>query len=98
MDQPLTVADVAAAVGLSARGLQEGFQRATGRTPTAYLRDVRLDYARHDLLRGGPDATTVRGVARRWGFTHLGRLAQSYMERHGEYPSTTLRRETGTSR
>ena len=89
--EPLTVADVAEAVGVSARALQDGFRRHLGTTPVSYLRDVRLDRVRAELTAAAPGATTVTDVAYRWGFFHPGRFAAAYRERFGESPSRTLR-------
>lgn len=89
--EPLTVADVAEAVGVSARALQDGFRRHLGTTPVSYLRDVRLDRVRAELTAAAPGTTTVTDVAYRWGFFHPGRFAAAYRERFGESPSRTLR-------
>lgn len=88
--EPLTVEDIAEAVGVSVRALQEGFRRHLETTPTAYLRDVRLDKAHTELAAGVPGATTVTDVAFRWGFAHLGRFSLAYRRRFGESPSETL--------
>jgi AraC-like DNA-binding protein len=86
-----TVADIAAAVGLSVRALDDGFQRYVGTPPMAYLRQVRLTRAHEDLLTADPDDTTVTAVARKWGFGHYGRFAADYRRRFGRKPSETLR-------
>ncbi|KAA9378795.1 AraC family transcriptional regulator [Microbispora cellulosiformans] len=91
-DEPLTVEDIAEAVGVSARALQEGFRRHLEKTPMGYLREVRLDRARAELAVTDPVAATVTDVAYRWGFAHLGRFSLAYRQRFGESPSDTLRR------
>ncbi|PYY31866.1 MULTISPECIES: AraC family transcriptional regulator [unclassified Curtobacterium] len=89
---PMTVADIADAAGLSVRAIQEAFQRGLGQTPMRYLQHVRLDQVRRELLQLESSTTTVQDVARRWGFAHLGRFSAAYRIAHGEYPRTTLRR------
>ncbi|MDO9398984.1 MAG: helix-turn-helix transcriptional regulator [Herbiconiux sp.] len=89
---PVTPGMVAAEAGLSARGLQQAFQRQLGVTPSQYLRGIRLDRVRAELTHLAPGETTVGEVAARWGFTHLGRFAQAYTARFGEYPRATLQR------
>ncbi|MEW2398254.1 AraC family transcriptional regulator [Streptomyces sp. NPDC046862] len=89
--EPLTVEDVAEAVGVSVRSLQEGFRRHVGTTPVSYLREVRLDRVRAELKAALPGTLTVTDVAYRWGFFHPGRFAIAYRERFGEHPSQTLR-------
>ncbi|WP_026058505.1 AraC family transcriptional regulator [Streptomyces sp. SS] len=89
--EPLTVGDVAEAVGVSVRALQEGFRRHLDTTPVSYLRDIRLDRVRAELTASAPGTVTVTDVAYRWGFFHPGRFAIAYRERFGEHPSETLR-------
>jgi AraC-like DNA-binding protein len=89
---PVTAADVARHAGLTARGLQQSFRRHLDTTPTEYLREVRLERVREELLAGSPDQLTVAEVARRWAFAHLGRFSAAYVTRYGEYPRDTLQR------
>lgn len=90
--QPITVADVAAAVGVGVRGLQQGFKSALDMSPTQYLRQVRLHAAHHELTAADPSATTVAELSARWGFAHQGRFAAQYRRRYGVLPAQTLRR------
>lgn len=88
--EPLTTADVAEAVGVSVRSLQEAFRSHLDTTPMAYLRAVRMSRI-HAELRAAGDGTTVTDVALRWGVTHAGRFAQEYRRMYGQPPSQTLR-------
>lgn len=89
--EPIGTPEIAAASGLSPRGLQQSLKRNLGQTPGDVLRAARLDGARTELLRGAPDGTTVAEIARSWGFGHLGRFSASYRSRFGELPSESLR-------
>ncbi|BDH55772.1 AraC family transcriptional regulator [Tsukamurella sp. PLM1] len=88
--EDLSVARLSQLAGVTARTLQSGFRREAGMSPSEYVRSVRLDGARADLLAGS--AGTVSDVANRWHFFHLGRFAQQYRARFGEAPSRTLPR------
>lgn len=91
--EPVTIQELAAASGLSVRSVQESFRRVFDVSPLTYLRHVRLDRVREELLQAaGPQAGAVGDVARRWGFAHLGRFSAAYAARFGEYPKETLRR------
>lgn len=90
-DRPWTVPEIAHRSGLSVRGLQHGFVRHVGRSPTAQLRHVRLSRAYGDLCAADPARVTVAAVAARWGFAHLGRFAAEYRRRYGHSPSEDLR-------
>ncbi|WIB11954.1 AraC family transcriptional regulator [Curtobacterium sp. MCPF17_052] len=83
-DRP-SVPAIAAAAGLSERGLQEVFARTLGVTPNGFLRDQRLDEVRRELLRGA-SPNSVLEVARRWRFTNPSRFATAYRARFGGGP------------
>lgn len=87
--EPITVDDVAAAAGLSVRGLQSAFRRALGTTPTDHLRSLRLAGAHAQLAEGGP--MTVSETAHAWGFAHPSRFAAHYRAQYGRSPSETRR-------
>ncbi|MBL8198161.1 MAG: AraC family transcriptional regulator [Chromatiales bacterium] len=86
---PISLDDLLAVSGSSARTLQTGFLRYRGTTPMRFLRDRRLDHARAEILRR-PGAR-VTDIAVECGFSHLGRFAQQYGARFGEPPSRTRR-------
>lgn len=88
---PWTVVELAARVCVSPRSLQQGFRRSLNTTPMAYLREVRLEKVREDLLTAAPGTDSVTEAATRWGFVHLGRFAAAYRAAFGEHPSQTLR-------
>lgn len=90
-DQPVTVAEIAAAAHVTPRALQYAFRRHLDTTPLAHLRRVRLAHAHRELAAAGPgDGVTVTEVAARWGFYHPGRFASHYRETYGQAPHRTL--------
>jgi AraC-like DNA-binding protein len=91
-DRAITPADVASAVGMHTRTLQQAMSTHLGMSPTSYLRQVRLDRAHRELLEASPREVLVSEVARRWGFGNLGRFSAAYLTRFGEYPRDTLAR------
>jgi AraC-like DNA-binding protein len=91
---PITVSDVAAHLGISLRSLQAGFRQWRATTPNMFLRQVRLQLVRDELLRADADVTTT---ALRYGFSHLGRFSAYYLAAFGEIPSETRRRGRATS-
>jgi AraC family ethanolamine operon transcriptional activator len=95
MDEPMTITDICAAVGACERTLHLGFRECFGVTPKKFLKLLRLNAARRNLLRPEVD-TTVTGVALRWGFFHLAHFAADYAQLFAEPPSQTLRRIRGS--
>lgn len=93
LDTPLQVQDLCQALQISRRSLQNSFRAVLGINPLNYLRALRLDGARRDLLNGH----SVKEVTETWGFWHWSRFSQEYRRLFGELPSTTLRRGTDAS-
>lgn len=89
-DEPLQLADVARAAGVSVRTLLDAFRRVRACSPMQTLRELRLGRA-HQRLRQPQRGESVAAVALDCGFAHLSRFAQAYRQRFGESPSDTLR-------
>jgi AraC-like DNA-binding protein len=90
--EPITPADAARAAGMHTRSLQLATSRHLGMTPSAYLREIRMQRVHDELRSAVPRSVTVRDVARRWAFGNLGRFAAEYAHRFDEKPNETLRR------
>ena len=90
-EHPWTVSELANAVTVSVRSLQEGFRRSMSNTPMAYLRELRLEQIRKELTDAEPGTVTVTEIAAKWGITHFGRFAASYQRQFSEKPSDTMR-------
>ncbi|WP_267461553.1 helix-turn-helix transcriptional regulator [Pseudonocardia abyssalis] len=90
--EPIGLADIASAAGVSARSLQIAFSRNLTSTPMAVLRDLRLTRVHEELSSNDPESATVSSIATRWGFLHQGRFGQQYRARYGCRPVDTLRR------
>ncbi|MFI7320266.1 AraC family transcriptional regulator [Streptomyces venezuelae] len=90
----LSLDDVAHAAGCSARTLSSLFRDRLGLSPMSYVRNLRLDRIREDILTS---ADPVGTIAYRWGITHLGRFARQYRDRFAELPSETATRACARS-
>lgn len=88
--EPPTIAALCRALDASERTLHEAFREHLGTTPKAYLKTLRLEAARHDLVTGA--SSRVTDVALDWGFLHFGWFSQDYRRLFGETPSQTLQR------
>ncbi|MGJ3508259.1 AraC family transcriptional regulator [Enemella sp. A6] len=87
LDASITLADLAAAAGLSQRALHVLCRRHLGESPMTWVRNLRLDAARRRLL--AEPRSSVTEVALEHGFTHLGRFSAYYRARFAELPSVT---------
>ncbi|MDP5007767.1 MAG: AraC family transcriptional regulator [Glaciimonas sp.] len=89
-----TMADVANYSGVSERTLQSAFRKYKGATPMDYLRQLRLNQAREELLKAAPQRGAVTQIAMQYGFNHLSAFSHEYEKLFGELPSATLARRS----
>ncbi len=85
----ISLGGIADAAGCSPRTLSSAFRGRLGLSPMSYVRNLRLDRIREDILATGDPVGTI---AYRWGVTHLGRFASAYRDRFAELPSDTVAR------
>ena len=91
-DQPITLADIAAAAGTTSRAVQHAFRRYYDMTPAWYLRRVRLARAHQQLRAADPaSGVTVAAVARQWGWASPNQFSAASRRHFGLPPSQTLR-------
>ena len=88
--QPIRLEDLCRTAGVSARTLQRCFHEYFDMTITNYVKTVRLDTARRQLLVTPPSLMSVAEIALSHGNAHLGRFSVNYRERFGESPKDTL--------
>ncbi len=86
-----TIAELCHESGLSERSLQYGFKEYMGISPVRYLRLVRLNEVRRELLASGKKRIKVMDVALNWGFVEMGRFSGEYRQLFQELPSETLK-------
>jgi len=91
IDEPISISDLCAVLGVSRRTLQYCFEEALQVNPVSYLKALRLNGVRKEIKRGNAAEVAIQDVAARWGFWHLSRFAQEYRQMFGELPSETLR-------
>lgn len=91
--EPISIDDIVNASGVTRRKLYRSFKSTRGIAPIHFLRDVRMQGAREDLLTAGGATGKITSVAMSWGFIHLGRFSVDYKKRFGESPSDTVRRQ-----
>lgn len=89
--EPLSVASVAAELGVTARTLQLAFRRQRGCTPLQALINRRMELARERLLNPELRAN-VQSIAMSCGIANVGRFSARYKTMFGELPSQTLAR------
>ncbi|GAB2466322.1 AraC family transcriptional regulator [Comamonas humi] len=87
--EPLSLDDLADALGVTNRTLNALCQKYRGVSPMHLVRNLRLDEARRELLSS--QSRNVTEIAIECGFGHLGRFSAYYKERFGELPRQTTR-------
>jgi len=76
---------------VSRRTVQNSFRAVTDSTPTHYLRSLRLNGVRRQLMTSCAAHASIGDVAADWGFFHMSHFARAYQELFGELPSQTPR-------
>lgn len=89
---PQTVEDLCRVGGTSRRTLEYAFREYFGTSPKQFIKALRLNAARNDLVRGNHGSAQVVEIASGWGFTHMGQFSADYHRMFAEKPSETLRR------
>ncbi|WP_051951092.1 helix-turn-helix domain-containing protein [Actinacidiphila yeochonensis] len=84
-DPELTPSAVAAALHVSRSHLY-GLFRAEGIAIAAYIRDQRLEAARHELTDPARAATPIHAIAARWGFKDHATFTRSFRTAYGTAP------------
>jgi len=87
----LRTGDICAALGVSEHSLRECCKQHLGMGPSRYRYLCAMQQVHRALRSGNSDTANVSGVAVRYGFRGLGRLAANYRALYGELPSATLR-------
>lgn len=83
--QPIGVAEIAMASGISAYHFSRAFRQATGRAPYAYLTERRIACAKA-MLTG--HETTLTTIARHCGFSSLSQFSRMFRQETGMTPSS----------
>jgi AraC family ethanolamine operon transcriptional activator len=92
MDGKINIASLAEQHNISEKTLQNSFKSLFGFTPNLFLRQMKLNLVHYELKVNNAHDITVSGVARKWGFTHMGRFSHYYTQLFGENPSETLKK------
>ncbi len=95
---PPSVIDICQRLRVSRRSVQNSFRDVTGTTPIDYIRCIRLNGARRELVSTRAGELNIGDAAARWGFFHLSHFAADYQELFGELPSQTRRSDGISSR
>lgn len=91
IQQPISLVDLASEVGVTTRTLQKGFMRFTERTPSEYIRIVRINKIHEALLAANPEQR-VTEVLLQYGVSSFGHFSRSYKNKYGCTPSETLKK------
>jgi AraC family ethanolamine operon transcriptional activator len=83
----LTMAKLCSMIGTSRRSLENIFMEAFGVSPYQYVRAIRLNAIRRELLSENNAGVSIGDIAARWGVWHFSRFAADYRNMFGKLPS-----------
>jgi AraC-like DNA-binding protein len=93
--EPLVMAELAAAVGMSVSSFHRHFKAVTSLSPLQYQKELRLMEARKKLSAG---AELVSTIAFDVGYQSLSQFSREYARKFGHPPSLTTASETPLNR
>ncbi|HIK06880.1 MAG TPA: helix-turn-helix transcriptional regulator [Trichormus sp. M33_DOE_039] len=88
LDNPPSLSELAAKVGISEYQLKVGFQKVFGVSTFQYLHQYRMEQARLLLYERG---MSIAEVANAVGYSHLGRFSVNFKRKFGISPSDCLK-------
>ncbi|MEC4722814.1 helix-turn-helix domain-containing protein [Noviherbaspirillum sp. CPCC 100848] len=91
---PPTISELCEKLHISRRTLHYAFVKMMGVNPVTYIRVIRLNRVRRELLRAKRSGANIKEIAATWGFWHMGMFAKYYLELFGEHPSETIRKNS----
>lgn len=83
----LTMSQLCFTIGTSRRTLENIFAGALGISPYQYVRTIRLNAIRRELLSEENADASIGDIAARWGVWHISRFAADYRQMFGQLPS-----------
>lgn len=86
----LATREVASYIDVTERSLQIVFKRSLGLSPSALIRQLRLQGIRRELQDESQVVPSVLDTANRWGVTSRSALIKSYRKQFNESPSETI--------
>ena len=94
IERPISLSELACAVGVTARTLQNGFMRYTESTPSEYIRSEKIR-AIHEALLKAPVDQQVSEILLQYGISSFGHFSRLYKQRYGCTPCQTLKKARG---
>jgi len=89
----LSVQEIAAVIGVTARALQSAFKTSLGSTPSEIVRQLRMQRIRTELeAKDSMHENDILGTANRWGVSNRSTLLNGYRREFNEAPSDTVNR------
>jgi len=89
-----SVVELCERLQVSRRTVQNSFRTVAETTPVNYLRCVRLNGVRRELMSTATSGLSIGDAAFKWGFFHLSHFAAEYQNLFGELPSQTRRADS----
>jgi AraC-like DNA-binding protein len=89
----ITMLNLAALSDISERALYDGFRNFRNTSPMAYVKNIRLDRVRAELIGircGATQRRKITEIAGDWCFSHMGNFSKDYKQKFGETPTNTM--------
>ncbi|WP_395396427.1 helix-turn-helix domain-containing protein (plasmid) [Novosphingobium sp. BL-8A] len=91
IDRPIVTETLCRSIGVSPSTLNRAFHEILCETPHSYVRKLRLNRIRNDIVSDAEAICTITIAANRWGISEMGRLSRWYRYLFDELPSGTIK-------
>lgn len=85
----IDIEELSTVSNMSVRSIYTAFSNAFATTPKCYIKQLKLQRLREDLLQR--KSRSITEIALDYGFGHLGRFSSDYRKAFGELPSETMK-------
>ncbi len=89
MEYP-SLAELSSAANVSERTLQYLFKDKFGVSPSAFIKNTKLNHIYKYLKKNSIHSNSINNIANQYGLWHMGQFAKDYKNLFGELPSETI--------
>lgn len=90
IEKDVRVFDIATELGISESQMHNAFKKEYGLTPKKYLQNLRFNAVKNDLQSAHRHLSTVKEIAQKYHFYHMGHFTMEYQKIFVQKPSETL--------
>ena len=93
LTEKVTIEELIKELDISERQLHDAFKSNYGLTPKQYLKNLRLNAIKKELLAADPNSVNISNIVYKYGFTHMSHFSQHYKMMFKETATETFQKK-----